>query len=330
MTLQGAARVPPPHAALPVTTVRSLDLEPAPGEVRHVAAASGLVAVGDWLYVAVDDELYLAAFPRRGGEGVRHAVVPGHLPEALAARKAQKPDFEVVVQLPPFALAPQGALLLLGSGSKPGRDRAAWMPLTGEGKLNGPAHPVDLHALYAHLRESLAELNIEGAVVTAHQLVLFQRGNGAHQDNAVVRLPLMPLLRAVDGGASLPTEVSSIRHYALGTLRGIPLSFTDATLLEPNRILFSASAEDTHDTVADGPCTGAVLGVLEADGNVSWLAPLDGSWKVEGVHAERHGDGYEVLLVADGDDRTRPAPLLHTWIAPPAPRDLIYTASHSD
>jgi hypothetical protein len=189
---------------------------------------------------------------------------------------------------------------------------------------------VDVKALYARLRETLPELNLEGAAVLPGRLALFQRGNGAHHDNAVVQLPLAPFLEALGAGRPLPTEVANVRHYALGALHGVPLTFTDATLLEPGRVLFSASAEDTRDTVADGPCTGTMLGVMEEDGNVSWLAPIEGSWKVEGIHAERRGDGYEVLMVADGDDRARPAPLLRTWIAPPARQPVAVSARSSE
>jgi hypothetical protein len=57
-----------------LTKIRDLDLAAAtgPGRPLHLSAASGLVCVGDRLYVVADDELHLGAF-RTG------SAAPGHL-----------------------------------------------------------------------------------------------------------------------------------------------------------------------------------------------------------------------------------------------------------
>ena len=57
-------------------------LEPSrPGRPAHVSAASGLVRVGERLYVIADDENHLAAFPRHGTQpGSLVRIFAGTLP----------------------------------------------------------------------------------------------------------------------------------------------------------------------------------------------------------------------------------------------------------
>ena len=72
------------------------------------------------------------------------------------------------------------------------------------------------------------------------------------------------------------------------------------------RLLFSAVAEAGESTYLDGECVGAALGVLDA-GGVQALDHVAEPHKIEGVTL---ASGADLLMVADGDDPARPAPLL--------------------
>ena len=66
--------------------------------ILDVAAASGLVQVGDHLIVAADDELGLAIYAASDARPLgRVPLWPGVLPAEHAARKAAKPDVEALV-----------------------------------------------------------------------------------------------------------------------------------------------------------------------------------------------------------------------------------------
>lgn len=270
-----------------------------------VSAASGLVAVGEQLFVVVDDELDLAIY-RRGetGPGRRLALLPGVLPARPAARKAAKPDFETLALLP-------GALLALGSGATTRRARGALVPLATDGELLGPARAIDLAPLYRALAGELPGLNIEGAAATGDRLRLLHRAAGPSGENAVIELDLDGLLRDLADGCALDGALlCSVHRVALGSIDGVPLGFTDASPLPDGRLIFTAAAEDSPDSYRDGPCAGAVIGLLD-DSGVVWIDPIDAPVKVEGVHATLTTDGrIELLLVADADDRAIPAPLL--------------------
>ncbi|MFL5350912.1 MAG: DUF6929 family protein [Hyalangium sp.] len=293
---------------------RTLTLE-APetaGRPAHVSAASGLVAVGPWLYVVADDTLHLAVFPREGnapGRSVR--LFPGELPLEHRARKAAKPDLEALCLLAPFTSCPHGALLAVPSGSTAARQRGALLPLTAEGSLLGETREVDFTALYTQLTRELGPLNIEGAAVSGGRLRLLQRGNGAQGTDALVDLDHERLLRALEGDRTLgPEAVRTVRRWELGHIGGVRLTFTDASPLPDGRIVFTAAAENTRDAYSDGPVTGSAIGVLAPDGSPLFLDAVDAKVKLEGVSAHVERGQVHMLLVADADDPAVPSPLL--------------------
>jgi hypothetical protein len=238
----------------------------------EVSAASGLLRVGDELWVAADDELDLLVCDRLGRRLRGVPLVAGSLPGEAAARKALKLDFEAM------ALLPDGSVLVLGSGSRPSRRRGVRL-------AGGTATEVDLEPLYVRLESELPELNIEGAAMAGGVLRLLSRGNGPGGQNAVIDLD--------------PASLGFLRLalVELGDLDGVRLGFTDATPAG-EAILFSAAAEASPDTYRDGPCGGSVLGLLEG-ASVSWTK-LVGPQKIEGI--TRWDD--ELLLVTDADDRS--------------------------
>lgn len=271
-----------------------------------VSAASGLVRVGAHLFVIADDELFLDAYAAAAPHG-RVARVPlaglAPLPDG-AGRKRAKPDLESL------ALLPDGRILALGSGSTERRRTAYLFGAPGRDGIPTRAEARALTPLYESLGARFAELNIEGAAVAGDRIRLLQRGNGRRGENAVIDLDLSRTLRALDRGEALTADlVVSVRPVDLGDLGGVRLGFTDASPIEEGSplIAFAAAAEDTDDPYLDGRCTGSVLGVLDAAGEIAWSEPLEGEWKIEGL--TRAADGT-TLLVADPDDRDRRAPLL--------------------
>jgi len=264
-----------------------------------VSAASGLCLIGDGVCVIADDENFLALYGLDGRPRRRVALLPGQLPATHAERKRLKPDFETLVALP------DGRLLALGSGSTPARMR---------GVLVDPARGwqvrvIDLAPLYAALGARLPELNIEGGAVRDDRLLLLQRGNGSARVNACIELALARVLAAIErSGAIEPDAIGGVERVFLGELAGVALSFTDAAVHPDGRLLFSAAAEDTADTYADGVCTGSVLGWLDAGHAVRDAQPLHPTCKIEGIACSAGAGATTALwLVADADDRSIPA-----------------------
>lgn len=299
---------------LHLNKIRELSLSEAAGVVRfpHLSAASGLVRVGQRLYVIADDEHHLGVFPLAGDRpGELITLFPGELPPAKQQRKKLKPDLEALTLLPPFADYVHGALFALGSGSGPNRRQGVLLALDASGATAGAARLVDLSGLYRGLDERFHDLNIEGAVVFEDRLRLLQRGNKRHIENAIIDLHLPVLLDAMSSGAAVDsTCLADIQAYDLGAIDGIPLCFTDGAALPDNKLLFSAIAENTEDSYADGACVGAALGVIAGDGRICLLQTLESAYKIEGIDARAERGVIHLLLVTDADDEAVPASLL--------------------
>lgn len=302
-----------PLAAATLVThpLRSLTLDPAshPRGQPHFSAASGLVCAHGRAYVVADDEQHLAVFRDLHSPGVLHRILPGDLPWSTKARKKLKPDLEALLLLPAFEATALGALVAFGSGSRPNRDAGVLIPLGARGKPSPQVLRFDLKPLYDPLRARLGEINIEGAMVVGRELVLLNRGVGGQDGNAAVSYPLSALRAVVDGKRAAVSPLS-IRRYALGTIDGVELGFTDGSALPGGGWLFCAAAENTADSYADGPCAGAAVGVVDARGELAALYRLDAALKVEGIAAQVSSAGIDICLVTDADDPLQSAQLL--------------------
>jgi hypothetical protein len=295
---------------LNVTVVRTLSTGRG-----HLSAASGLVRLGPRLYVVADDELQLGVFDVAGQQpGTLRRLFDGELPEKHQARKAAKPDLESLAQLPPFAACPHGALLAVGSGSRPQRHRAALLGHDEAGELQTAAREIDLAPLYAPLHAQLERLNIEGAFVSAGRFCLLQRGNSADAANVLIAFDWPAVQAWLSGAAPAPVPLFSTPHD-LGDIDGVPLCFTDGAALPDGGWVFCAAAEATDDNYLDGPCRGSAVGVVAADGRLLGVWPLSLRCKAEGIAVTVANGALQLLLVTDPDDRDEPALLLSATLA---------------
>ena len=302
-------------APLELRELRTLDLDaPATeGLHAHVASASGVVRRGDFIYVIGDDLVELAVFrASRNEPGTLRRALPGELPADDEERKAAKPDLEALTVLPPFEGSAYGELLGLGSGSGEGRDRAFAWALNADGSLRGEPRVIDLGPLYRRLAEEIDHLNVEGACVMGDRLWLLHRGNHAESTNVIAELSLDAVMASLRGDLEIDVdELDALWSYDLGTLEGIELTFSDATPIGGDVLVFTASAEGQGDSVAeDGEIRGSVVGTIGLDRGVQRLRTIDRRFKVEGVHATIDTGVVDLLFVCDQDDPQTASPLL--------------------
>ena len=237
-------------------------------------------------------------------------MLPGDLPADGELRAERKPDLEALTALPPVEGEPHGGLLGIGSGSNPSRDRGFFCSFAADGSLqDDDIRTVDVQPVYDVLREELGgEVNIEGAAVLRDRLWLLHRGNEGGGRNAVAEFELADLSRTLTEDLVVtPGELRSLRGYELGDLDGVPVCFSDATMLTDELICFTASAEDAE----TGDIRGSVVGTIDAGGEVRRLRTIDPRWKVEGVDAAVDTGVIDFLFVCDQDDPNVPSPLLN-------------------
>lgn len=276
-----------------------------------IAAASALLRVGSHLLVLSDDERQMAMFEDGIDEpGTLVKVMEGTTPSSPDQRADHKPDFECMAHFEAFGRFKHGAILALGSGSAPDRNRATLLKLTSDGRPGPDFEVVDLGPLYDRLRDDIDDLNIEGSAVVGDTFRLMQRGNRPNGRNARVDLDLDIVRSALTDSKSLgPDAVRSIEFYDLGQLKGIPLCFSDASPLPDGRMVFIASAE-TEDSYV-----GSSIGLMEPDGSAEFNEPVDHDLKLEGLVAEIVDDGrVHLLMVSDADDPDKASPLMETYL----------------
>ncbi len=210
--------------------------------------------------------------------------------------------------LPASDQHPLGALLALGSGSRPNRQQGVVVGLDGAGLPTVPAQTIDLSGLYQPLRGDFRDLNIEGAFIDGPALCLLQRANKGNGRSACIRYPLAQVQDWISGLRKAPPAPESLAFYALGEAGGAPYGFTDGAGLPGGGWIFSAVAEDTADSYLDGACAGSAIGWVDRHGVMQRFETAEGSPKIEGI-ALAEG-GRRLLMVTDADDPDRPAALL--------------------
>ena len=276
-----------------------------PRGLPFLSAASGLVCAHGCAYVIADDEHHLAVFRDLRSPGTLHRVHAGDLPHKTKARKRRKPDLETLLWLPrPHGAA--AALVALGSGSRENRCTGLVISLDRRGQPLPQVQAFDLAPLYRPLAAQLGGLNVEGAMSIGDDIVLLNRGGRDGLPNAAVRLPATALHALIGGTRSVARW--SIQSFDLGHLDGVALGFTDGAARADGSWFFSAAAERSADSVADGPCAGSVVGRVSARGELTAVRRLDSRDKIEGIALQP--DGPAICMVTDADDPQQSARLL--------------------
>lgn len=268
-----------------------------------LSAASGLAVVGDLVFVIGDDEHHLAMFQKANtAAGKLLRLLPGDLPRDAKLRKAQKPDFEILLALPAINGRAGHRLLALGSGSTDLRNRGLELEIDAMGQLR-EAQMLDLQRLYAEIALLVPEMNLEGAVVKDDELLLFNRGNISKPETHILATKLSSLTTPNPLGPTVR------KLLLLPSVDGVPFGVTDACLLGDGTILLSAVAEATEDSYADGALVGSAAILLDERLEILTIQQFDRSLKVEGISGRRVATGIEMLCVTDADDPDKPAGL---------------------
>ena len=276
-----------------LTHIRDLAVDTQlPSGHAFLSAASGMVVCGPALYVVADDAQCLGVFDLGTmGPGRLIPLIAGDLPSDAAERKQQKPDFEILLVLPNVGAI---RLLAMGSGSTTRRMRGAVIDLPQDASAR--VRVIDLEPLFAALAPLVPEINLEGAVLRGDDLLLFNRGNSANPASQIIAVQPAAVL---EGG---PITATLLAELQLPTVSGVPLTVTDACLMESGHILLSVVAEATDNSYADGALLGAAIVELDADLQVRAIEPLAPTLKVEGLAAQVMADGVDLLCVTDADD----------------------------
>ena len=289
-----------------------------------VESASGLATLGEFLFVVQDNANWVAIV--HPDESVTSVPLPRG-PGGVRVFNEDRDNTDEKVDLEACAVMPGEdgpELVAFGSGTG---DSSCWIlsvagieQATCGGRCEARFH--DAHRFYASLKDNRGfcggRVNIEGAIaLDDRRILILQRGNAKPDEgepiDAIGTVEWQALRAHLERPDSVPPPpLSDVVRYELGDLDGVPLTFSDAELLDGGRILFSASAEAAGDDGgADGKVKGSVLGLIEQSGDARWTAVLDDrgkpfTGKIEGLTVTPGKPG-RVRFVIDHDDETAPS-----------------------
>ena len=296
----------------------------------HVRAASGLAWLGTRLAVIQDDAGFVALVDPATGlaESLTLPAGAGGARQFDDGRgnKHAKPDLEALVRVP----TAEGVLLAaFGSGSMAPREVIVLLSFPGDEARGVRRVGITVHAargFYAALRATPgfagSDMNIEGAVCSGGGVRLFGRGNGAvvgtlRPLNATCDIDWAQLRAHLDAPSTAPAPaLRRVTQFELGSVDGVGLGFTDATVTQGGIVLYAAAAEASPDARRDGDVRGSALGVIRGEPAESsrWTTVRDEeghvfTGKIEGIVVD---DAHEhrVIAVVDCDDHSQPAQLL--------------------
>lgn len=275
----------------------------------HIPSASGMEVAGNRLYVIGDDSpwLYILNLSTLQQVGQIRLFASGDFGSGRIP-KALKPDLECLTLLP---IAGRDHLAAFGSGSAPNRARCYTLLLPGTNQKPAQVRPHSLQHLYAALQADPdllgpEVLNLEGAAVTASQLLLFQRA-AKGGPNLVLVFRQQEFAAYLSGTRKTLPAYQSI-PFQLPQLEGISARFSGATVHE-NRLFFSASVENTDDAILDGEVLGSYIGWVDLDELQAGAGPLKPhTVLVRNQQGEPYRGKVESLVILD-------SPRAHTFRA---------------
>ena len=256
-------------------------------EVVGVGAASGLYFKDDVIYLIGDNSAYLYKYHVKSKSLERTQILFNTVGDELEnIPKVNKPDFESICFY-------ENSLFIIGSGSTESRNTMITCSVETDEILEK-----DLSSFFKKLREissiDAENFNIEGAVFTGSEWLLFNRGNGALNKNGVFRIS--------DSGFNL-NSVVSYKLIALPEINNITSSFTDAVLVG-KEVFFLATAENTSSTYEDGEVVGSLIGGLNVETlKINFIKKISDTHKFEGLTVYKQtATAIEFLLCEDKDN----------------------------
>ena len=274
--------------------------------LHEIPSASGIEFLDGKYWLIGDNSPWLFEVNDVFEVAEKHLIFSMDFTENGTIPKSKKHDFEAMTAL---NWEGDSALFIFGSGSKANRFQGVLV------KINSALHPTmetqkfDLTDFYSKILEKAklkdGELNIEAAAVLGDHLFLFNRGK-----NKLISLKVKHFIDYLSG--TRETIKIKVKTIDLPDIGGIRAGFSGATADEKfQRIVFTASVENTADWVADGEVLGSFIGVLNLQSLKNHAAPkcvlIINKQEILRIKAESialeesYENSFHCLVVTDSD-----------------------------
>lgn len=255
-------------------------------EIDGIGSASGLFLHEDLLYIISDNSGHLNEYNIKTKKLHKIQILSDQTLNQLEnIPKALKPDFEILCEH-------GDKLYILGSGSTPKRNLMIEFDLKTQ-----KVFQKDLTKTYSLLK-SISKtddqnFNLEGAIFTGNEWLLFNRGNGIDAKNGIF---------TIQGADLAKIRQAAFKLFKLPNIDRVESSFTDAVLVK-NEIFFIATAEDTKSTYADGEILGSFIGSINLQTlKFTFSNKISARHKFEGITLLNQGEHSTTFLLCEDRD----------------------------
>ena len=233
-----------------------------------IPSASGIEFLDGKYWLIGDNSPWLFGVNDAFEVAEKHSIFSMDFTENGTIPKSKKHDFEAMTAL---NWEGDSALFIFGSGSKTNRFQGVLVKMNNALRPSIATQKFDLTDFYSTILEKAklkeGELNIEAAAVLGDHLFLFNRGK-----NKLISLKVKHFIDYLSG--TRETIKIKVKTIDLPEIDGIRAGFSGATADEKfQRIVFTASVENTADWVADGEVLGSFIGVLDLHSLKNHAAP---------------------------------------------------------
>jgi hypothetical protein len=222
-----------------------------------IPSASGIEYLNDKFFVIGDNSPWLFELDADFQLERQYEIFSTEDLENNVIPKPKKHDYEAMTAI---KWSGDSALFLFGSGSK-SPERNSGLLIRFDMQFNLVNY--DLTNLYKQIKEKAKlkdeELNLEAAALLNETVYLFNRG-----ENKLISFKQGDLEEFVTGiKSSIKIKVTTIE---LPEINGVKAGFSGATA-DPknNRLVFTASVENTDNWIDDGAVLGSFIGIIEIE-----------------------------------------------------------------
>lgn len=250
-------------------------------ELTQTPSASGIEKHGSFYYVMGDNVPWLYRLDTKYTITKKIVIAPTDSLVDEVIPKKTKPDFEAMTMVNQGG---HNTLLLFGSGSKsPQRDGLVKVAVD---QGDAVTH-FSLTKLYEYIRQQCdldkGDLNIEAAAANQTHLYLFNRGK-----NRIFTFDLPSFMAYVNEGGPLPTFITY--KVKLPEIEGLKAGLSGADISPDGKsIIFTASVENTSNSIDDGDILGSFVGIIRLD-------QLETGIKPDCVLIEKAGTGLQIKV----------------------------------
>lgn len=227
-------------------------------KLKNIPSASGIEIYENKIYIVGDNSGWLFVLDRKFNMLEKIPLLKKKKLKTSTIAKKKKPDFEAMTLV---KMKGEPLLLIFGSGSiRKKRDKLIMVfPLR-----NNEVRQFSLTRMYDIIYERKQKgdvLNIEAAVATKKNIYLFKRRT-RKTENLFFEFDMEQFLEYIlQKNRSFLVNYFSGRFNLHCSIKKIQAGISGACMIDENKMIFTASVEDTENPIDDGKILGSFIGI---------------------------------------------------------------------